>query len=299
MAGRVRRAGRGRNVRLTFLGVRGSTPAPGADFVRYGGHTSCVALSAGPTSRPVLALDAGTGIRELTGLLAPDAFAGSILVSHLHWDHVQGIPFFAAGDRDGARAAMVVPAELGLSGRDLVARFMSPPSFPILPEGLKGAWTFEAREAEPFRAEGFDVLPFDVAHKGGRCFGYRVSSAGASIAYVPDHAPAAGVSDAALEAMRDVDALIHDAQFLDHERSRAVDYGHATIDEAVALAERVGARSLVLFHHGPHRTDAALDRIAETFGSDSVLVATQGMVLDLGCVPPDRGATTRPRVTPA
>ena len=88
--------------------------------------------------------------------------------------------------------------------------------------------------------------------------------AGVSIAYVPDHAPAAGVSDEAMAAMDGVDILIEDAQFLAHERPRAVDYGHATIDEAIALAEKVNARSLVLFHHGPHRTDDALDQIARS-----------------------------------
>ncbi|MCA1783902.1 MAG: MBL fold metallo-hydrolase [Dermatophilaceae bacterium] len=270
-------------MRLTFLGVRGSTPAPGADFVRYGGHTSCVAVAADADSEPLLVLDAGTGIRLLTGLLAPNAFTGSILISHLHWDHVQGIPFFAAGDRADARADVYVPAESGLSGRDLVAKFMSPPSFPITPEGMKGEWTFTAVEPEPLVVEGFDVVPFEVSHKGGRTFGYRISNATGSFAYVPDHAPAAGVSDAAIEAMRDVDVLIHDAQFLDHERPRAVDYGHATITEALALADRVGARSLVLFHHGPHRTDAALDQITAEFNRDGFArTAHEGMTLDLG-----------------
>ena len=270
-------------MRVTFLGVRGSTPAPGADFVHYGGHTSCVAIARDADAEPVLALDAGTGLRSLTALLAPNAFTGSILVSHLHWDHVQGIPFFAAGDRADARVDMYVPAESSSSGRDLVAKFMSPPSFPITPEGLKGHWTFEAIEPEPLKAEGYDVVPFEVSHKGGRTFGYRVSDDSSSIAYVPDHAPAAGVSDAALEAMQGVDVLIHDAQFLDHERPRAVDYGHATIDEAIDLAEKVGAGHLVLFHHGPHRTDVALDQIAEEFRHDGyVTAAHEGMTLDLG-----------------
>jgi len=270
-------------VRVTFLGVRGSTPAPGADFVRYGGHTSCVVVARDADSEPVLALDAGTGLRVLTSLLTPNAFTGSILVSHLHWDHVQGIPFFAAGDRADARVDMYVPAEGGQSGRDLVARFMSPPSFPITPEGLKGHWTFEAIEPEPLKAEGYDVVPFEVQHKGGRTFGFRVSDGTAALAFVPDHAPAAGVNDAALEAMAEVDILIHDAQFLDHERPRAVDYGHATIDEAISLGEQVGARSVVLFHHGPHRTDVALDQIADEFHHDGyVQVAYEGMTLDLG-----------------
>lgn len=270
-------------MRLTFLGVRGSTPAPGADFVRYGGHTSCVTVAADATSQPQIVLDAGTGIRLLSQLLAPDAFTGSILISHLHWDHVQGIPFFAAGDRADARVDVYVPAEDGRSGRDVIARFMSPPSFPITPEGLKGAWTFTAIEPQAISVEGFEVLPFSVSHKGGRTFGYRVSHGGVSVAYVPDHAPAAGVDEAAHEAMRGVDVLIHDAQFLDHERPRAVDYGHATIDEALDLAERVEAHRLVLFHHAPHRTDVALDRIDDEFcRTGSAVTAREGMTLDLG-----------------
>lgn len=269
-------------MQLTFLGVRGSTPAPGAEFVRYGGHTSCIAVSLDAASKPVLALDAGTGIRTLTPLLDGAAFEGSILLSHLHWDHVQGIPFFAAGDRDDSRVDVFLPAEEGRTGFDLLSQMMSPPAFPITPEGLKGTWSFQAVGSGHFATEGFDVTAFDVNHKGGRSFGYRIEAGGASFAYVPDHAPAAGVSDAAIAAMDGVDFLIEDAQFLAHERPRAVDYGHATIDEAIELAEQVNAKSLILFHHGPHRTDAALDQIGEQFCSDGFAkVAYQGMVLDL------------------
>lgn len=269
-------------MRLTFLGVRGSTPSPGPDFVRYGGHTSCVVVAPDTSSAPVLALDAGTGIRSLTALLEGAAFDGSIMLSHLHWDHVQGIPFFAAGDRDDSRVDLYIPDEDGRSGFDLLSQMMSPPSFPITPAGLKGHWTFNALPATPLTVEGFDVLPFDVAHKGGRTFGYRVEVGGTSFAYVPDHAPAAGVADEAMAALEGVDVLIEDAQFLADERPRAVDYGHATIDEAINLAEKVNAKSLVLFHHGPHRTDDALDRIREQFcGTGFASVAFEGMVLDL------------------
>ena len=93
-------------MRVTFCGTRGSTPAPGLDFIRFGGHTSCVALShddgASP-SRPTLLLDAGTGLRRLPELLGDRPFRGTVLLTHLHWDHVQGLPFFRAGDRDDAR----------------------------------------------------------------------------------------------------------------------------------------------------------------------------------------------------
>ena len=277
-------------MRVVFLGVRGSDCAPGPDFVRYGGNTSCLALSTGADEAPTLLLDAGTGIRTATGMLAGKPFRGTILVSHVHWDHVQGLPFFAAGDRAGAKVAMLVPAQGGKSGRDLLAQMMSPPAFPITPEGLIGDWTFHAVQPGRVAVEGFEVRAFEVAHKGGRTFGYTIRQGGGSIGYVPDHAPELGVSADALDALAGVDVLVHDAQFLEHERPRAVDYGHATVDDAIRLAERVDAGSLALFHHGPHRVDDALDAIgAEFVASMPLLVAAEGMALDLdGTVPTER-----------
>ena len=267
---------------VVFLGVRGSVCAPGPDFVRYGGNTSCVAVSTSPGEPPTLLLDAGTGIRSATTMLAGAPFRGTILVSHVHWDHVQGLPFFAAGDRAGAKARMVVPAQGGKSGRDLVAQMMSPPAFPITPEGLIGEWTFDAVQPGVLDIEGFTVRAFEVAHKGGRTFGFTVRTGDATLGYVPDHAPELGVSDDALAALAGVDVLVHDAQFLEHERPRAVDYGHATVDDAIRLAERVGAGSVVLFHHGPHRTDEALDAIGQDFSAGMpVVVAAEGLALDL------------------
>ena len=269
-------------MQVVFLGVRGSVCAPGREFVRYGGNTSCLAVSTAPGEPPTLLLDAGTGIRTATAMLDGNPFRGTILVSHLHWDHVQGLPFFSAGDRAGARARMLVPAQGGRTGRDLVAQMMSPPAFPITPEGLIGEWTFDAVQPGPVDVDGFSVRAFEVAHKGGRTFGYTVRTGEAALGYVPDHAPELGVSDDALDALAGVDVLVHDAQFLEHERPRAVDYGHATVDDAIRLAERVRAGTVVLFHHGPHRTDEALDAIGREFtASMPVVVATEGLKLDL------------------
>ena len=226
-----------------MLGVRGSTPAPGADFVRYGGHTSCLAITAEGDDRPTLVLDAGTGLRSLTTLLGGAAFDGSIVLSHLHWDHMQGLPFFAAGDRDGARVDLYVPAQDGRSGRDLLAHSFSPPSFPITPEGLHGTWKFHALEPGAHKIEGMTVAAVEIEHKGGRTFGLRVDDERGSLAYLPDHAPAAGVSDALLAMLDGVDVLIHDAQFLEGERPVAVDYGHATVQDSIKLAESCGART--------------------------------------------------------
>jgi ribonuclease BN (tRNA processing enzyme) len=267
-----------------MLGVRGSTPAPGPDFVRYGGHTSCVAISPDGSDRPTLVLDAGTGLRTLTGLLEGEAFDGSIVLSHLHWDHMMGLPFFGAGDREEARVDLYVPQQDGLSGRDLLAQSFAPPSFPIPPEGLHGTWSFHGLADGVRGIEGFRVTAVDVAHKGGRTFALRIDDDRGSLAYVPDHAPA-GVSDQLITMLAGVDVLVHDAQFLETERAIAEDYGHATVEDALRLGRDCGACSIVLFHHSPVRTDEALDDIAAWApavdeGLD-VVVAREGMTLDV------------------
>ena len=268
-----------------MLGVRGSTAAPGADFVRHGGHTSCLAITPDEVDRPTLVLDAGTGLRSLTGLLEGAPFHGSIVLSHLHWDHMQGLPFFAAGDRADARVDLYVPAQDGRSGRDLLAQSLSPPAFPITPEGLRGAWTFHAMAEGRHEVEGLTVTAVEIEHKGGRTFGLRVDDARGSLAYLPDHAPAAGISPELVAMLAGVDVLVHDAQFLDGERPVAVDYGHATVQDAIALGQSAGAGQLVLFHHSPARSDDALDEIAswapDLAGDLPVVVAREGMVLDV------------------
>jgi phosphoribosyl 1,2-cyclic phosphodiesterase len=265
-----------------LLGVRGSTPAPGAEFVRYGGHTSCVALVPDGSDVPTLVLDAGTGLRDLTPRLGGHAFRGSILVTHLHWDHVQGLPFFVAGDQDDAQVDLYVPAQNGRTGRDLLAAAMAPPNFPITPEGLRGEWTFTALEHGHHTIEGFRIRATDVPHKGGRTFGYRISDETSSIAYVPDHIISGGVSNEVRDLIQDVDLLLHDSQFVESERRLADAYAHSTVDDAVALAQECGVRTLVLFHHGPGRTDDALDAIvSELDGSGSVIAAVQGQEIDV------------------
>ncbi len=273
-------------MRLILLGVRGSTPAPGPEFVRYGGHTSCVAVVAAGAEVPSLVLDAGTGLRALTGLLGGQPYRGAIVVSHLHWDHVQGLPFFTAADRPDAEVDFYAPAQDGLSGRDLLARMMAPPVFPIAPEGLQGRWSFHALADGTRQVAGFELQAAEVAHKGGRTFGYRVSADGRSVAYLPDHVTSAGVDDSVRALLRDVDVLLHDAQFVESERGLADAYGHSTVADAIELARACGVHRLVLFHHGPARTDDALDTIKDSItASPWVSVAVQGDVIEVGARP--------------
>ena len=279
-------------MRLELLGVRGSTAAPGPDFVRYGGHTSCLAVTADGADVPTLVLDAGTGLRTLTDRLAGRPFHGSVLLSHLHWDHVQGLPFFAAGDRDDARVDLLVPAQLGRSGRDLLAQTLSPPAFPIRPEDLRGAWRFCAWDGAARDVEGFTVRAVDASHKGGRTLAHRVERDGAALVYLPDHAPAAGVSQELRDLLHGADVLVHDAQSLDGEHPVAADYGHCTVQDAVALAAACRVATLVLFHHAPTRSDDALDDIASwarALAPDlHVVVARQGDVVHVGRAAPGR-----------
>jgi phosphoribosyl 1,2-cyclic phosphodiesterase len=279
-------------VRVHFCGVRGSTPAPGTEFVRYGGFTSCVAVARDGAETPTLLLDAGTGVRRVTDLLGDAPFRGTILLSHLHWDHTHGLPFFKGGDRDDALVSLLLPDQLdGQSARDVLARGMSPPHFPIGPEGLRGTWGFETVSPGTFAAEGFSVTAVEVPHKGGRTFGYRVSDGRTSMSYVPDHCPTAlgpgddglgALHDAALALAGDVDLLVHDAQLLPGEVALEASFGHAAADYAVGLATAAGARRVVLFHHKPDRTDNALDELAARFARDeAVTVAAEDLVVVL------------------
>lgn len=260
-------------MRIRFCGVRGSTPAPGGEFVRVGGNTSCVAILAGGDSTPSLVLDAGTGLRAVTRLLDGAAFRGTIVLTHLHWDHWQGLPFFSAGDRDDARVRVIGPAQ-GEALVDVLRLSMAPPLFPIGPEGLKGAWTFESVDEGAFDVEGFNVSAGEVPHKGGRTFGLRIERDGRTMAYLPDHrpAPSGHARVAALQLAQGVDVLVHDAQFLEHERNVADEYGHSTVPDAVRFAQEAGVGELVLFHHAPNRSDDALDKLVRHVDTDGLRV---------------------------
>ncbi|MGH2703583.1 MAG: MBL fold metallo-hydrolase [Actinomycetota bacterium] len=277
-------------MRLWIAGVRGSTPAPGPEFVRFGGNTSCVALGdvGGP---PTLVLDGGTGLGRLAReFMDGQPFRGTILLGHLHWDHTHGLPFFPAGDRPDSRVRVYMPAQG--DPEEVLARAMSPPHFPVRATELRGDWRVSSLEAGERKIEGFSVLALDIPHKGGRMFGFRVTDGASTITYMSDHHPIqlgpgptghGEYHEAAYTLCEDTDLLIHDAQYTVEEFPARVEFGHSTFDYAVGLAETARARRLLLFHHDPPRTDDQLDAILASIGPKPFPIggAAEGTVIDL------------------
>jgi ribonuclease BN (tRNA processing enzyme) len=281
-------------LRIHLCGVRGSTPAPGIDFVRYGGHTSCVALAHDGARGPTLILDAGAGVQRVSGLLEGAPFDGTILLSHLHWDHVVGLPVFAAADNEDAHVSVLLPEQQPEKDAAVVlAGIMTPPYFPVEPTQLRGDWRFGTLAPGEREIEGFTVLAREIPHKGGRTFGYRISDGHSTLVYIPDHCPTTlgpgedgfgAYHPAAIELARDADVLLHDAQLFPEELAAEADFGHSVADYAVELAKRAGTRSVLLFHHRYDRTDDALDGLARRLGggsSPAVSLAAEGLILEL------------------
>lgn len=276
---------------VTFYGVRGSTPCPCDENRRYGGNTSCVALDA-PGHDPVV-LDLGTGLRQWGQTLPRDGtFSGSALVTHLHWDHVQGLPFFAPILAAGARLDIYGPAQEGESLDSAFHRFVCPPYFPVTIEQLYGQITFHDVADTDVGLGDAKVRVRSVPHVGATN-GYRVEMGGASVAYLSDHQmPHDGVhrvGDDVLELCDGADLVIHDAQFTRPEFEEKYYWGHCTVEYAVFVAQEAGAKRLALFHHDPAHSDDQIDGIlaqareaAGGTGLDEIIAAYEGLTISLG-----------------
>lgn len=243
-----------------------------------------------PGHAPIV-LDLGTGLRFWGETLDPSQpFVGSALVTHIHWDHVQGLPFFTPVLKPGARFDLYGPpqADQGTLA-DAFGEFMRPPFFPVTTKELLGDIHFHDVWDADLELDGAKVLVRPVPHVG-LTNGYRVEMGGATVAYLPDHQmPIDGshtVSDAVLDLCDGADLLIHDAQYTVEEFPAKATWGHCTSDFAVHVAKEAGVRRLALFHHDPTHHDNAVDSIlaharelARGTGIDEVLAAHEGLVV--------------------
>lgn len=284
----ISKSQKGDPLRITFYGVRGSTPCPCEANNRYGGNTSCVVLDV-PGEDP-LVLDLGTGLRFWGAELADDgSFRASALVTHLHWDHVQGLPFFVPLDRPGAQLDIYGPRCEEGSLAEAFDLFMGPPYFPVRLSDLRGQVRFHDLHDSDVSIGTAKIRSRSVPHIGATN-GYRIEWDGISVAYVSDHqAPLDGamtVAESVLELCDDADVLIHDAQYSAGEWKDKAHWGHCSIDYAVEVARQSGVRKLVLFHHDPDHDDETVDRLlaeaqaqASSYGIEQVIAASEGMTL--------------------
>lgn len=294
-------------LRLRFWGTRGSVPTPGAHTVRYGGNTPCVEVRTGTNG--LVILDAGTGIRELGRSLmhGPTGDEGGIVadifLTHAHWDHIQGIPFFSPIFQHGNWFTIWGSKSLETSIDRVIKDQMLPVVFPVSFEELAARIGFCEIGEECVVGDGYEVCAFPVQHPGG-ALAYRFASragregkaSGRSFVYISDNelAPHESYTSAAdwrtrlVEFAKGAALLVHDATYTSAEYERHKGWGHSTFEEAVTLALDAGVEELLLFHHRPERSDDELDRcvaaaqaFADARGRLKVRAAAEGMEIEI------------------
>lgn len=269
--------------RLKFWGVRGSIAVPGVDTLRYGGNTTCVEVRA---DGEIIVLDAGTGIRPLGTALEKEFGSKpiqiSLLITHVHWDHIQGFPFFlpSYNDKNVVRVMGYDGAKAGL--RDILVGQMATPFFPVELQALPGIEIKELKEYE-FNIGKVEARAKLLNHPGV-CVGYRLNTSEGSIAFLPDNEPYddlkihSAESEALtpeqtrsraqqarlelVEFLHHCTVLILDTQYTDEEYRAHLGWGHGSLSAAVSLALDAEVEKLILFHHDPAHDDDAIDAMA-------------------------------------
>lgn len=271
--------------RLTIHGSRGSIPVGGAGTSQHGGATACVVIEEGSRR---LVLDAGSGIRSYGMGLDATRLAGPhvILLSHTHWDHIVGLPFFAPLYEPAATVTILGPDQPTAPLERLVGNLLAPAVWPL---ATRSRLQVRAILEGAVEGTGFSVRAHRVAH-AGVTYGYRINTeAGASVSYVTDNELGrlhSGEREELVRFVRGSDVLIHDATWADALLPERAGWGHSSVGEAVALGMEAGCRTVVLFHHDPDADDAALERNLAGLGpagsgSPAVLLARDGMTLHL------------------
>ncbi len=256
-------------LKITFWGVRGSRPIPGKDTVIFGGNTSCVAVEAGET---LIILDAGTGICNLGNHLMEtrEKIEAHLFITHLHWDHIHGFPFFTPAQHTPNKLYLYGPKKINRSFANLMQEQMSYPYFPVLFEDLKA--TLRIKDVSGGDrlevAEGLFVGTAPNNHPGG-CLSYRIDYGGKSCCYVTDTEHYRHIDSTLKNLILDADMIIYDSNFTDAEYEgydkydTKVGWGHSTWQEGIKLAQAANVSQLIFFHHATHRTDEELFQIEE------------------------------------
>jgi len=275
-------------IKVRFWGVRGGMPAPGPDTVKVGGNTSCVEVRTGDNQ--IIILDAGTGIRPLGGKIVQE-FSGRIvatlLISHTHWDHIQGFPFFAMNYRRHNRVVIVGQKKLGQRLESVMAGQISNPYLPFNYGELEADLiTKEVRDKETFVIGEHTLVTARSGFHPGGVFIYRIEHHGNSVVYASDVGhPIGNFDERVLELAHNCDVLIHDAQFSDKDKMLHPDWGHSTWKEAAQVGKEANAGAVVLFHHSPWAADDFLfdvvERQAQEINLNAVL-GYEGMEITVG-----------------
>lgn len=251
-------------MRLTFYGVRGSIPTPGEDFIRYGGNTACVHIELEDGTDIIL--DSGTGIRKLGEQLARKQTPIYLLLSHNHWDHIQGFPFFVPIYQEN-RDINIYPGLTTLKEPDQILKQMEGSLFPVPREALKANIQIIELNDEQNRFEiGSAIIHRLPMNHPGKGSAYCIEADGVKVAYITDnelYPPYKKETDFLdfVKFASDADVLIHDAQYMLSDMPAKTGWGHSVAEEAVKLAMACNAKQLALYSHDPERTDDDIDDV--------------------------------------